>query len=303
MRKFLIKSGVLFSIFILFFFTFMNFFGGYVDYYYLKFTSKLQGSLILGDSKSFMGIQPEIMQEHLTKNQFAPMFNYGFTFGEIAYGDYYLNSIKKKLDLKTKNGLFILEVNPWVLTERETDDFKKGKFFESNLPPHNMQYVNCNPNLEYFLKNIKNTHFTTIFKRNSQLHNDGFFEDHNIPSDSISIKQAYKNREKDYVGFTKKHKISPYRIKKLAETIQFLSKHGKVVLLRLPNAPKIDSIENSFWTTFDIDMQNMATKNNAKYINYTMKPQRFSFFDGIHFDPKGSKEFTISLCDSINKIF
>ena len=123
MRKFLIKSAILFTIFIIFFFTFMNFFGGYVDYYYLKFTSKPQGSLILGDSKSFMGIQPEIMQEHLSKNKFATMFNYGFTFGEIAYGDYYLNSIKKKLDLETKNGLFVLEVNPWVLTERETDDF------------------------------------------------------------------------------------------------------------------------------------------------------------------------------------
>ena len=148
-----------------------------------------------------------------------------------------------------------------------------------------------------------NTHFTTIFKRNSRLHKDGFFEDHNIPSDSISIKLAYKNREKDYVGFTKKHKISVYRIKKLEETIQFLSRHGKVVLLRMPNAPKIDNIENDFWKTFDIDMQNIATKNNAKYINYTMKPERFGFFDGIHLDPKGSKDFTISLCDSINKIF
>ena len=235
-------------------------------------------------------------------NHFTPIFNYAFTFGEIAYGDYYLESIKRKLEPNTNNGLFILEVNPWLLTERETDNFKNNVFFEACSPPHNMQFPNSNPNFEYFLKNIKNTHFTTIFKRKSRLHDDGFFEDHNIPSDSIAIAQANKNREKDYIGFTKKHKISAYRIKKLEQTIQFLVPHGKVILLRMPNAPKFDQIENKFWKNFDNDMKLMASKNSAFYLNYTLKPKRFDFFDGIHLDPKGSVAFSISLCDSINKM-
>ena len=302
MKKFISKLFLITVLFLSFLFLFLNFFGGYVDYYYLKFTSKPQKSLILGYSKSFMGIQPEIMNAELTKNKYAPIFNYAFTFGEIAYGDYYLNAIKRKLDLNTTNGLFILEVNPWLLTERDTDNFQKGVFFEANLPPNNMVFVNSNPNFEYFIRNVKNVHFTTIFKRNSRLHEDGFFEDHNIPSDSISIKKANENREKDYLGFTHKHKISNYRLKKLNETIIFLKKHGKVILLRMPSAPKIESIENKFWITFDADMKNLAIQNNAIYINYTRKPARFEFFDGVHFNPKGSADFTKSLCDSINKL-
>ena len=301
MKKFILKLTFLTTIFLVVFFVFMSFFGGFVDYYYLKFITKPQKSLILGDSKSFMGIQPEIMNQKLNNSNFKPMFNYGFTFGEIAYGDYYLNSIKRKLDPNSKNGLFILEVNPWLLTERETDDFKKNKFFEANQPPHNMLFANCNPNFEYFLKNVENTHFTTIFKQNARLHEDGFFEDHNIPSDSIAIKKAHQNREKDYIGFTKKHKKSVYRFNKLDETIRFLKQHGTVILLRMPNAAKIDAIENSFWKNFDIEMQQLAQKNNARYIDYSLKPKRFNFFDGVHLDPKGSQEFTISLCDSINK--
>ena len=135
-------------------------YGGFVDYFYLKFTSPKQTSMILGDSRSFQGIQPKVINRCL-KNQgyHLPMFNYSFTISQVAYGKPYRQSVQNKLDENSKNGLFILNVSPWLLAQREKDDFKKNIFEEQNQPPHNMKFVDVNPNYEYFFRNYNYFHF------------------------------------------------------------------------------------------------------------------------------------------------
>ncbi|GAL77625.1 hypothetical protein JCM19274_5338 [Algibacter lectus] len=153
MKKFLYKSILFFAVVTAIITSVLVFYGGYVDYFYNKFTTPKASSMIFGDSRSLQGIQPRIINAHFEGSDIElPMFNYSFTLGQIAYGKPYLNSIKKKLDTTTTNGLFIITVHPpFTLSNRGGD--KEGTYFEKDMPPYNMEYVNSNPNYEYLIKN------------------------------------------------------------------------------------------------------------------------------------------------------
>ena len=84
------------------------------------------------------------------------MFNYCFTNGHSPYGPYYLQSIRNKVG-ETKEGLFIVEVNPWNISVREdADPDDPNTFRESERFISDMRFVNnINPNLEYVINSMK----------------------------------------------------------------------------------------------------------------------------------------------------
>src|SRR5690606_28020264 len=140
MKKFLLKCFVFFVLVILIISTVLIQYGGYVDYFYEKFTTPKSKSLILGDSRSLQGIQPSIIEQELQDTEIDfPILNYSFTFAQIAYGKPYLESIKRKLDHSSENGLFILSVHPFLMANRTGNHEERDSiFFEENMPPHNM---------------------------------------------------------------------------------------------------------------------------------------------------------------------
>ncbi|WP_042506783.1 hypothetical protein [Algibacter lectus] len=128
MKTFLFKSLLFFAVVTAIMTSVLVLYGGYVDYFYNKFTTPKASSMIFGDSRSLQGIQPRIINDYFEASDLdLPMFNYSFTLGQIAYGKPYLNSIKKKLDTTTTNGLFIVTVHPFTLSNRGD---KEGTYFE-----------------------------------------------------------------------------------------------------------------------------------------------------------------------------
>ncbi len=298
MKKFIYKLLAFSLLIVLAVLLILEMYGGYADYFYVKFTAPKAHAMILGDSRSFQGIQPAIIDANLSGFE-KPMFNYSFTVAQISYGDAYLNSIKAKLDPNTKNGLFIISVHPFILAERDKDDFAKGIYFESEAPPHNMKYPSMNPNPEYFFKNFSYFHFKSIFRKMSYVHDDGWLEIQNIPIDSTTLKSMQADEQKLYLGFASKWKKSAYRLQKLEETIAYLKQHGTVVLLRMPVSSTILHIEAGFWTNFDADIEEICEKQKVAYLNYTKRPHHFEVFDGLHLNSKSGALFTKSLSDSI----
>lgn len=276
-------------------------YGGYIDYFYIKFTTPKQHSFILGDSRSFQGIQPRIVNTTLQNQSFElPMFNYSFTITQAAYGPAYLESVKRKLDPNTNKGLFIISVNPWVLAQREADDFEKGIFMEANNPPHNMQWVDVNPNFEYVLKNFNYFHFRALFKKNSELHPDGWMEEHNLPKDSATFKKWKQNQYTIYNGFLKRWKKCNYRLQSLQELIQFLNQHGTVILVRMPVDQTLQKIEYKFWPELDSQIEKIAKITCVPYFNL-LKKYTYKTYDGNHIDKYGGVAFTRDLCRLIIK--
>ena len=299
MKSFLLKLTLFITIALVLLSAFLSRYGGYVDYFYNRFTTPRQFSLIIGDSKSFQGIKPSIINEEL-KNKFElPIYNYSFTLGQMAYGESLLKSIKAKMVENTSNALFILSVQPLILAERDKDDFKKGIYFEDEFPPNNMNFPNMNPNIEYLLKNGNYFHFKSIFKKSSFVHDDGWMEESNLTKDTAVLNSWKKEQVNLYKGIIKKWKKSQYRLDKLNETVAFLKKHGTVVLVRMPSNKPILDLEHQFWSDFDKNMQQISIQNKVSYFNYTLVKNPFQSYDGVHLDKYGGTEFTKSLCDSI----
>lgn len=301
MKKFLIKLTAFTLLVTVLIAVVLMRYGGYADYFYTKFTTPGKPSLIIGDSRTFQGIWPAVMSENLKNDFDVPVYNFSFTVAQAVYGKDYRESILKKLDEKTRNGVFVLSVNPWMLAQRENDDFSKGEFFESDAPPHNMWFYNLNPNPEYFFRNYSYFHFKAIFRQISKTDEDGLLQLANIPKDSVSLKGLRDIQTQLYKDFPKKWKKTDYRLAELDKTIKALQKHGKVVLVRMPTGNEILSIEKDFWPGLDSQIEQMAAQNKVSYFNYTKVKTNFIPFDGVHLNSEAGKLFTKALCDSIKK--
>jgi len=301
MKIFLIKSFSFFLIIILLLTLFLYRYGGYVDYFYNKFTTPKASSMIIGDSRALQGIQPAIINKNFNNKEFdLPMFNYSFTIAQGLMGSLYRKSILKKIDTNTKNGLFIIAINPWMLGSKKENNNFKGVFKERGTPPHNMNFVSMNPNFEYLLKNYNYFHFKAVFRKKSFLHKDGWLEENNLPKDSLVFKDWKKNQINMFTGFIEGYKVSEFRKKSLDTLIKDLKKHGRVYLVSTPIDKDLLEIENRFYPDFDRDMDVVSKLNNISYLNFNKSnTQKYATYDGHHIDKFGGKVFTKALCDSI----
>ncbi|NER13980.1 hypothetical protein GWK08_11050 [Leptobacterium flavescens] len=302
MKKFLIKISVFFGIVVIIFSIVLMNYGGYIDYFYEKFTTPKVKSLILGDSRSMQGIQPSVINDYFKGSDYeTPILNYSFTIAQIAYGPLYTESVKKKLDTTSTDGLFILTVNPWILSLREEDKVEEGIYFEQGKPPHNMTFVSHSPNFEYLVRNFNYFHFKSIVRRTSKMHKDGWLEESNLPKDSLTLNKWKEIQVELYSDYASRWKKSEFRLNHLQKLVEYLDKHGDVVIVRMPIDQKIMDIENNYWEGFDDDISRVASETNVKYINFSSHIEQYKTYDGNHLDKYGGVIYTRHLCDSIVK--
>jgi hypothetical protein len=274
-------------------------YGGYVDYFYVKLSSPAQTSLIVGDSRSMQGVQPAVINKYFSNSDLEmPILNYSFTVAQAAYGEHYFRSIRKKLHPETTNGLFIITVSPFEVSKNPKDNETTHEFFEADAPPHNMHFVNISPNPEYLFRNYNLFHFKAIFKKKSRVHEDGWFQGDNVPTDPKVIKKLKVEKVKQFEKEASTLKKSNYRPKSLDSLVAYLEKRGQVYLVRMPLDKEVAAVENSYWKGFDNDMDSIAQRNKSKYINFSIN-NPFQTYDGVHLDNETGAIFTKVLCDSI----
>ncbi|GAA4282092.1 hypothetical protein GCM10022260_25150 [Gaetbulibacter aestuarii] len=276
-------------------------YGGNVDYFYQKFTTPKTHSMIIGDSRAMQGIQPQIIDSVLANKDYQlPMLNYAFTIAQAHIGPLYRKSILKKLAPDTKNGLFIISLDPWMLMSRKSNDNNKGEFMESGRPPHNMSFVSMNPNFEYLIKNYNYFHFKGIFKKKSLLHKNGWLEESNLPKDSTVFNAWKKGQIKMFHGFVNDYVISELRKKSFDTLLKNFKNHGRIYLVRTPVDKEILEIENSFYPNFEKYLDSVSKSNNIPYFNFNKSLKNYyETYDGHHINKYSGKEFTKALCDSI----
>jgi len=305
MKKFLLKASL--YIFICFSITsvILIFYGGSIDYFYEKFTTPKAKSMIIGGSRSMQGLQPKILNKELKGLGLElPFFNYSFTVSQAPIGELYNNSIIKKLDHTTKNGVYIISITPWMLANEIAEDGKEEIFREINQPPHNMTNVSMNPNYEYLLKNLSYFHFRGVFKQNSTMHKDGWLEQKYFPEDSATYK-SWKNTQKEMLlRFVDDYKISQIRLKSLEKLLKTLKNNGQVFIVRTPIDNDFLGIENKFFKDFDNYIYNLCEKSDAKYFNFNNGSSKLKYktYDGHHLDKEGSAYFSKVVSDSIKSV-
>ncbi len=281
---------------------------GQIDYFYYKFTYPTK-SMIIGGSRAGDGISPEVMKQNFSKDEIDfPLLNFAFAHQISDMGPVYFNAIEQKLDKNTRNGLFIVEVNPasFSILKAMSDDTTALKDEETILS--DMNHFNSNPNFEYIRKNYTHPLYK-CFEKNRKIdiirysHQDGWQEvmkksdTYEVSNDEISKWKKGKLEESDKMQ--KYFTPSKARMLYLEKVIRFFKKYGQVYLVRVPMSKEFYGREESYWPDFTSLIKDIAAKHKVPYLDYSLEGDQYETYDGSHLFGPSAKVFTQKLCDDI----
>ncbi|MDP9958424.1 hypothetical protein [Chryseobacterium lathyri] len=300
MKKFLFKIS-LYIIGLITVFLFLGSYGdGNTDDNYLQFVR--QGdNIIMGDSRGAQAIIPDTLEKNFPGHVFD---NFSLNITYSPYGEIYLKGLKRKIKPNTKNGIFILTVDPWNVSNA-----KNSKSFpEEHSALNNMWFYNLNPNYEYLVKNYHKSWFLIYRDRAAQGKSNTFLHDNGWLEVTVDVSpEKVAEREMEKVTFYRdvmatSQEISPVRLKYFEETIQFLNQHGKVYLVRIPGGVKVNEIEQKYAPHFNQLMKEIAQRNHASYFDFCPLVKSYTFTDGNHLYKESGKILTKQIADSIKKV-
>ena len=266
---------------------------GRVDAFYARFTSPLAGSLIVGTSRAAQGIRPDVISQQLAFE--GPLLNYAFTLTHSPYGPAYLASIRRKLRPETRNGLFIVAVDPWSLAAA-SEQFPEANSFIGQLTQ-----VSQNPNLPYLTRYQTKPLYRLLLDyatATERLHPDGWLEVR-IAADSATVRARTARKVLDYRRLMASQHLSPGRLQALRQTIELLRQHGRVYLVRLPVGPPLRQLEQEFQPDFAGQMQQLAHQQQVPYLDYSAQP--YATTDGNHLQRDAAVAFSRQLAADLQK--
>lgn len=279
--------------------------GEKTDDFYKRFTSNTQSSLILGSSRG-SSIDPAILDQIIKeKNPEIQFYNYAFTWGHSPYGPKYLESIKKKLDPKTKNGIFIVIVEPTALMVDKKNPDEPQYYFENDKSVAKTHFTNLNPNIEYLIESYDYS-ITRALNLKIMPPKNPMAEVEVLDNGKVEVtmikefnpQQRRAENDRKMVEFQERIDVlkwSEKRLTYLDQTIKFLQQHGKVLLIRMPITDTPYRIENSAIPYFDLKMQKIALQNNINYTNYNLQNHSYKCTDEVHLNKESITKFTTEL--------
>src|SRR5690606_23288913 len=109
------------------------------------------------------------------------LLNFAFTNANSPYGSIYLRAIQNKIPPQTKDGLFIAEVNPLLLSLNQTETEDEDTWRENGLTlDRQWLFFNMEPNYEYLLRNYRQPLYKLVLGEHSEgfqtLHRNGWLE-------------------------------------------------------------------------------------------------------------------------------
>ncbi|WP_228375754.1 hypothetical protein [Chryseobacterium taiwanense] len=299
MKRFLLKISPYLLGIILLFAVLGAFADGNTDDNYRHFAVPKPQNIILGDSRGSQAVIPDVLKSKLS----TEFDNFSLNVVESPYGKVYLEALKRKLDPETKNGVFILTVDPWNLSLNKNIKSKK-EYPEEHSPLKNMHFYNWSPNYEYLLKNYSRSWFKIYLEReetgksNTYLHKNGWLEVNvDMNKDSVAVRE--KNKIEFYNKLASKNNLSAARIQAFEQIINYLTPKGKVFIVRIPASKSITDIENKKYPDFSKLMNEIANKNPIKFFDFSASYDKYLYTDGNHMYKESGKVFSSQIADSI----
>ncbi|MGI4737240.1 MAG: hypothetical protein ACRYG7_18905 [Janthinobacterium lividum] len=280
----------------------------YVDAFYARFTAPAAGSLVLGTSRASQGIKPGVLAARLGGRYAGPWLNYAFTLAESPYGPGYLGSIQRKLAPGTRHGLFVLAVDPWSLALPKAVLAKQPLVFpEANSRVSQLRDVSQNPNLDYLAHYLHKPFYQLLLDTDSarvieRLHPDGWLEIALPPpsTDPALLRRRTAEKLATYRPLAASSRLAAARLLSLWETVEFLKKHGQVVLVRLPTGPAMAALEQDFQPNFDQLMRQLSERQGVSYLTYLGQP--YPTNDGNHLHRDAAEAFSQRLAADIGRL-
>lgn len=299
MKRFLLKISPYVLGIVLVFAVLGAFADGNTDDNYRHFAVPKPQNMILGDSRGSQAVIPDILQPKLS----VAFDNFSLNVVESPYGKIYLEAVKRKLDPETKNGIFILTVDPWNLSLNKNIKSIK-EYPEEHSPLKNMHFYDWSPNYEYLLKHYSRSWFKIYSEReetgksNTYLHKNGWLEVNvDMNKDSVAVRE--KNKIDFYNKLAAENRLSIERIQALKQIINYLKSKGKVFIVRIPASKSIIEIENEKYPDFSGLMAEIARQNHIKFFDFSASYDKYLYTDGNHMYKESGKVFSSQIADSI----
>ncbi|NJX15875.1 hypothetical protein [Tamlana crocina] len=280
----------------------------YVDIYYKKFTQKASG-LIIGISKASKGINPAIIEKKLKDlNYDTPIINFALNVNNSPFGEVYFEAIKKKLNPKQNNQLFIIAVSPGAFAAPQKmnpeDIYKMDK---NRTILGKVSQVAANPNYNYVLNTYEQPLYNALHPYEkwtfNEIHDNGWLEimpvakkDTIRESDTKFWKSNILRLFRDQLGF---QEVSSYRIDSFTKILAYLKSKGDTFIVRIPEDQEFYDLEHKFWPTFERDMDSISNQHDIPFLNYSNLIGHFKTYDGLHLDSTGATEFTKMFSEDI----
>ena len=269
------------------------------DPFYKKFTSSKQSSLILGSSRIAEGVNPSIINKELPG---LHSYNYAFTYNTSPYGPTYLKSIKRKLDTTIKNQIFILGVDPWILSNDTKNPNDLKLFEEQDKFLGTLKTVNSNPNFNYLVHNYSEPYIKILYN-NAVLvvQDDGFMKL------TVNLTDEFREHKKEktlenYRGKLDTFNFSTLRLEYLRKTINYLKTFGDVYLVRPPIDFQLLDIENALKSDFDDVIIDLSTDLKVPYFNFSSRGDEFDYTDGHHLLPESADRLSQEIALKIKQL-
>ncbi|WP_228403383.1 hypothetical protein [Chryseobacterium sp. RU37D] len=300
MKKFLFKISFYLIGIILLFAVLGSFADGNTDDNYMHFAVEKPTNIIMGDSRGSQAVLPGILKDKLNKT----FDNFSLNVVQSPYGPVYLQALKRKIYPDTRNGIFILTVDPWNLSLNKSVQNLKD-FPEENSPLKNMYFYDMSPNYEYLFKHYTRSWFKIYTERaekgrsNTYLHKDGWMEVNvNMQKDSVA-KREIEKIDIFYTDLSKTQAVSQKRLNSLEDIIKFLQPKGTVYIVRIPGSERLMKLENIYSPDFDAKIGGISKKYNVRYFNFSPQAGKYTYTDGNHMYKESGKIFTGRIADSI----
>lgn len=272
------------------------------DDLYKRFSSPQQNSFVLGSSRAAL-MDPVIMDSILhSKYPNTAIYNYSFTWAHSPYGPKYLESIEKKIKPETKDGVFVVTVEPTALMVDKKKPDSPEFYIENDKSVAKTSMVAINPNIEYLFESYEPS-ITNELNRKiippknivgiSKILDNGRYDLKIIKK--VAPEKQEKSNKKNMRELQERInglKVSENRILYLEKTIEFLKRHGKVMIIRMPVNKVPYSIEEKAFPDFDNRMEAVALKTKVSYINYNRQENTYQWLDEVHLDEKSVEDFS-----------
>ncbi len=299
MQRFLLRLLLFITILLPVFLFVLSKADGYTDPFYIRFTTPRTSSMIVGTSRAAQGIQPQILNKKLSRDD---LFNYAFTIHHSPFGPYYLESIRRKIKKGSSHGIFIVAVDPWSVANPVVAPGRSESFREKNNIPRTILFPFLNPNVQYLLTQYNDPLYKLFLRKDTALflHADGWLEV-SVCKDSLNKESTVRKKIMAYrQNYLKRFTLSESRLQNLALTINYLKRFGRVWLVRLPVHPQMWDLELEFMPEFTKIIRNISDSTNTPYLDLTPMNGRFLYTDGNHLYKESGKEVTSMIADWIN---
>ncbi|MBP6392409.1 MAG: hypothetical protein KA352_16065 [Flavobacteriales bacterium] len=302
MRGFLIKTSIALLLVLVAHLVAGFFADGRTDDYYLRFTGDRRPSLILGTSRAAQGLRPAVIAPLLQGSGVqTPLFNFAFTIAHSPYGPTYAHAVEAKLRKDDDDGLFLVTVDPWSLSNQVDKQGHMGPMREVGRKLVEQWTYTGTPNYEYLLRHMRAGWGSLIAGPLHDpdtlgfLHDDGWLEIR-ARVDSATVRERTARKVRHYaVQVLPRNRPSDERIASLEQIVDLLQPHGTVYLIRLPVCNAIAELENELWPTFNERMQKLADNHGIQYWDFLPERDRYTYTDGNHLDTVSSRAFSTAV--------